>query len=81
MKSVWVDFIRFNSVEEAAKYVSKQIKGEVKAWQIQAALDHSYPIGGMWIRDSRPAGVTRSPLLRFPPNETPLCRGLPGVWR
>jgi len=81
-KPIWVDFIRFDSLADAARYVSKQLKGEVAPWQLQAAMDHHYPLGGMWIRDEKPApGVQRDPLLHYPSGEAPIERGLPEAWR
>ena len=80
-KPVWVNLIRFETLAMAARYVSKQINGEVLPWQVQAAMEGGYPMGGMWIRDARPAGINREPLLNYPPDETPLNRGLPERWR
>jgi len=80
LRSVWVDFIHFDCVDLATLYVSRQLKFKVAPWQVQAAMDHNYPIGGMWIRDTKPdPGVEFPPLLRYPRGESNLERGLPGV--
>jgi len=81
MLPVMVNSIRFDSVAAAARYVGKQIQGEISPRQICDAIEGGCPIGGMRISKSRPKSANRNPLVRYPAGTSALERGIPEAWR
>jgi hypothetical protein len=79
-RAVYVNGVWFPSIPEAARYLSRELKRNIDAKQVQAALEFDRPLGDMRVSREQTAQKEAPRLLRYPKGEAPWERGLPKSW-